>query len=518
MRFHTKVFRLILFVAIIKIALSAFLELSNDEVYYIVYARQFHLNYFDHPPFVGIILKFFSLNLFLKHEIFLRLGFIACGAGSCYLVFLTGKKIYNDYTGWLAALLFAASIYGNIICGMMIMPDGPMLLFWLWAFYNVVSIVQSKDQQEVNKNLLWFGIICGLAMMSKISAGMLWGGMVLYILFFSRDLLKNKYLYFSAAISLLIVSPVLADIFFKHSAGAAYHTSRVAINNATHFQPSSFLRQFIGEIGYNNPICYFLSVIGLIYCVKRRWLPKKILALLICFALPLILMVWGIALFKNTLPHWTGPSFVILLFFAAIFLAKKTEGKPFEIFPRVLLWANGIVAAALLVIVMAVYFLPVSFNKNDDNKIGSGDLLLDFSGWKFFKNDFEKMYKQDSATGRMKPGAFLIATNWFPAAHADWYIAGPTKIPFFAVGEINAIHEYARLNQLRQQLNLGDDAYYLRVSNYFTDTDSALTSYFSKIDAVEMIPQLRAGKKVRKFILMRLHDYKGGISNTGIIK
>lgn len=53
------------------------LQLGNDEVYYLTYAQKLQWNYFDHPPFIALVIKCFSANLLLKHEVFLRLGFIA---------------------------------------------------------------------------------------------------------------------------------------------------------------------------------------------------------------------------------------------------------------------------------------------------------------------------------------------------------------------------------------------------------------------------------------------------------
>lgn len=517
MKYEKRAILLIGCVIVFKIILSAFLQLSNDEVYYITYARELKFNYFDHPPLVGLILKFFSFNLNLTDEIFLRLGFIVCGAVSSWLMYLIGKKIHNELAGWIALLLFTASIYGNVISGMMIMPDAPMLLFWLWAVYLAVSIIKDRKYRQLNeKMLVLFGVAAGLAIMSKVSAAMLWGGFISYALFFDRYLFKFKSLYIAVLASVIIASPILYDLLITHSAGFNYHANRVAFDARAPFRPDSFLRQFLGEAGYNNPVNYILSIWGLIYCLRKKIINSRISSLLLCIALPLIFVVWLFSLFRDTLPHWTGPSYVTLIFFAAIFLTDvKLSVKKV---PSIVLWANGIVVLALIIIAWAVYFLPFTYNAKDLQRTGKGDLLLDFSGWKEFNKDFKNIYDADAKHNRMKKNAFLITDYWFPAAHIDWYVATPHQYPFLAVGSLQDIHQYAWLNKSRRQLIAGDDAYYLQVSNYYKPPDSTLMSYFNRADTVQAVPQLRAGKLVRYFFVTRLYNYKGGIDSTGIIK
>jgi hypothetical protein len=47
---------------VVKLVLSYFLELGNDEVYYYTYALQPDWNHFDHPPMVGWLIRIFTFN------------------------------------------------------------------------------------------------------------------------------------------------------------------------------------------------------------------------------------------------------------------------------------------------------------------------------------------------------------------------------------------------------------------------------------------------------------------------
>lgn len=501
-----KIFIFILIVASAKLALSLFLELGNDEVYYITYARHLQWNYFDHPPFVGVILKLFSIDLLLRNELFLRSGFIFCGCISMWLMYKIGKVLYNELAGWLACLLFSASVYGCIISGFMIMPDAPMLVFWLWAYYLAILIVRSGKEFK-SMHLLLFGLVAGLAMMSKISAVMLWAGMGSYILLYHRSLLSNIYLYISVVITILIAFPVTIGSLISHSDGAAYHAARIAITHPADINLNYFMQQLAGEIAYTNPLCYVLIVSGLFYVFKKNVLTKKYTRLLLCFSLPLITFVWVSSLYNKTLPHWTGPSFIILLFFAATAIAHRTQYANAK--PVLLYVANGVILFLMVTVIAGARFLPVAFNQNDDKKTGRGDLLLDFSGWKQFGKDFNELYRNDIKQREMKPGAFVLSNYWFPAAHLDWYVAEPSGMTLKTAGDINAIHHYEILNKKRPALQHGQDAYFIYISNYYNPPAAELLAQFTTISQPQVIWQYRNGVPVRKFYITRLKGYKG---------
>lgn len=60
----------------VKIFISFFLELGNDEVYYYTYALQPDWNHFDHPPMVGWLIRIFTINLHWLSALSMRLGSI----------------------------------------------------------------------------------------------------------------------------------------------------------------------------------------------------------------------------------------------------------------------------------------------------------------------------------------------------------------------------------------------------------------------------------------------------------
>ena len=118
---------LIVITLVVKIFLSFFIELGNDEVYYYTYAIQPDWNHFDHPPMVGWMIRLSTLNLSWLSDLSLRLGSIICSFLASILIFETGAIIKNERAGFIAALLYNLSIYTSIIAGLFVLPDSPQL-------------------------------------------------------------------------------------------------------------------------------------------------------------------------------------------------------------------------------------------------------------------------------------------------------------------------------------------------------------------------------------------------------
>ena len=118
--------------------LAFWLEFGNDEVYYWTYALYPDWSHFDHPPMVGWLIQLFSLNLLFDSEFFIRLASVVIMTANTYIIYRIGREIKDARTGLFAALLYTASIYAFVITGIFIMPDTPLMLFWLLAFWSAL--------------------------------------------------------------------------------------------------------------------------------------------------------------------------------------------------------------------------------------------------------------------------------------------------------------------------------------------------------------------------------------------
>ncbi|TRX42313.1 ArnT family glycosyltransferase [Flavobacterium restrictum] len=502
-----KLFLLIAVATLVRCCIATTLNLGNDEVYYLTYAQHLQWNYFDHPPMVALLIRLTTLNLWLTNDFFVRLGSILFSGINTYLIYAIGTKIKNENTGFIAAVLFSTSIYSSIIAGVFILPDAPQLFFWmvsLWLLIEIVTTNTSKNQ--LNINLLLFGLTTGLCVMSKIHGVFLWLGFGLYILIYKRNLLSNVYLYLAVLLTLMLISPILFWNIDNHFITYTFHSNRVSIHSG--LNSSSFFRELFGGILYNNPINYFLISITLIaMCKNQITLAQPVKRILLLSGLPLLVIILFISLFRDTLPHWSGPGFTALLLLAACFIDDKTKLNTTNI-SKAVAYSGVLILVVVVSGILVINYYPGTIGDKKEESLGKKDVTLDMYGWDFFKKEFDNLHQKDLYLKKTKTN-FIITNKWFPGAHIDNYIAQPLHLDFVALGKLEDIHTYAWLNAYRKKIKKGDDAYFITVSNSFSNPKDSYKMLFEKINSPVIIKQYRNNKPTRNMLVYLLEGYKG---------
>ncbi len=509
----TKIEKQLLLLILVSAAIRAFIagiiEFGNDEVYYWTYALYPDWSHFDHPPMVGFVIQLFTLNLWLDSEFFIRLASVVFMSVNTWLIYLIAKKIYNERAGFIAAFLYTSSVYCFVITGIFILPDTPQSLFWMLSIYFLIQVVSKENAEKIQgKYLLLAALTLGLGMLSKYTSVFLWVGFGLYILIFEQKWFRKWQLYVSLLISLFLVLPILIWNIRNDFISFTFHSERVdASGSSLHLD--YFFREFFGQVVYNNPVLFVLTIIGLIALLKRKLnFAKEHKQILLLTTLPLIFLFLGFSLFRQTLPHWTSPSYMVLLVFPAAYLAEK--------FPKKLFNWPGVLAAALLLITLILGVLQINYgvfkldNHTADERLGKNDFSMDMYGWKQIKENFEPVLKQDIENGTVDKDVILLSNYWFPAAHLDYYVARPLELKLLGIGSLQNIHKYAWINQYRGGFALGMDAYYITTSHNFEEP-YYLSEYFEEIALHKKIPIMRGGKVAGYAFVYILKDYKGDL-------
>lgn len=489
---------LILAATFIRIIVAVTTELGNDEVYYRLYADPLQWNYFDHPPMVGWLIRLTTLNLWIDNGLTIRLGAIICSAWATWLMYKCGKRLSGAYTGFLAALLYTATIYGSIIAGTFILPDSPQMVCWVAALLLLIKITESKTiTTKSTRDILFFGVVTGIGMLCKIHTVFLWVGFGLYVVFYNRSWLSHWVLYAAAGITILFFLPVIFWNIHNNFITFFFHGNRV--NVAKGGMNFSGLLTFIGgQIFYCNPIIFFT----ILYALRHRHFSikqaqKKILLLV---ALPLLFLATAVSLFKDLLPHWTGPAFAsLLLLTAAYFSSKKIPSLKKSLVPLSISIANGLLLLVVVTGIIIINFLPGTLGKQDAAAKGEDDFTLDMYGWKKFATSFDSIYYSTHLKKEVSNHTIIVANKWFPAAHIDFYVAHPLNIQTVAIGPIEDIHQYHWLNQQRGQLHDSTDLYMIIPSNYLSVINKTSIVKNSLPLRIDTILQHRGGKEARKF-------------------
>jgi len=478
--------------------------LGNDEAYYYTYALYPALSHFDHPPMVGWVIQLFSLNLHFNSEFFIRLAAVIAGTVNTWLMYCIGRQLRDELTGWYAALLYTASIYGFVIAGVFILPDSPQSVFWLAAVLFLLKAFGGEIDSAARRSFLLAAVMMGLAFLSKYTTAYLWLGIIIYILVYNRKWLQTSAFYLAHLLMALLFLPVILWNVQNNFVSFLFHSSRVE-PSATPFTPDYFLTEILGEALYTNPVNLVLILLAVVAFFRRKFRAEKPgINLLVWSALPLIVTFLVVSVSRRTLPHWNGAGYMTLLPLAALWIRNRTE----VVFPSAI---KGSLAFIILLILIAstqvlTGFLPLERWTGNTNGKGSGDYSLEVYGWRQLRQEFEPLAAKYENNEEMPVSAPIVSYRWFPAANYEFYITRGTDRFVLAAGDTAAIHKYVWINQQHGGFRLNSDAWYITSSRDFRAPQSLPGLYFGKIFPPDTIPVMRMGLPVYNFYVYRMKN------------
>jgi hypothetical protein len=157
---------------------------------------------------------------------------------------------------------------------------------------------------------------------------------------------------------------------------------------------------------------------------------------------------------------------------------------------------------------LAINFYPGTFGSKNEDTLGQGDVTLDMYDWDYFKTEFNKIHEKNRVEKRISTNT-IINNKWFPGSHIDNYIAQPMGLNFVALGTLGDIHTYDWLNKYRPSLKKGDNAYFITVSNNFSNPNEIYKTKFKKVNTPTIIKQYRNNKPTRNMLVYLMEDYIG---------
>ena len=248
----------------LRIAFGAALGLGVDESYMVASGRALSLGYFDHPP-AAWWLSWGAAHLFGgEAAILVRLSFIALFALSTWMMYRLGAAIADARAGlWAAVLLSLSPVFG-VTTGTWVLPDGPLDCALLAAALCLLRALERGD-------LGWWlatGLCAGLALFSKYSAVLTFGGAAIYLLSSRkhRHWLATPKPWLALAVALLIFAPVLAWNAEHDWASFAFQGARAA---GLRFRPLNPLVTLAGEALFVLPWIWLPMMTVFITAVRR---------------------------------------------------------------------------------------------------------------------------------------------------------------------------------------------------------------------------------------------------------
>lgn len=485
---------LILFSVLLRCFIAGNLEFGNDEVYYWLYAKYPDISHFDHPSMVGFFIQFFTANLIIDSELAIRLAAIIPSAISMYLVFLITNNLKDSKTGFISVLLYTVSVYGFIIAGTFILPDSPLVLFWLLSFYFFVQVLP-YDPVDASKTKILLAFLCsGLAIYSKYQAVFLLFGVVLYVVLCNRRWLKKSVFYLGFLFPLFFVIVIFYWNYQNDFISYKFHGDRVSFFSLK-FNSLSFFREVLGQFLYNNPFTFLSFIFLIIAFFKKRFkFERKLTLFFFCCAIPLILVTIYLSLYRNTLPHWSGICYLTMLPLISIYISERKVVKGLLI----------TVTSFSLLMVLALFVINkgVLLPKPDKQAlkdVGRKDVLLDMQGWKEVSSDVSGFLKETKLNSLP-----IISNKWYPAAHIDYYIARPNNMELYGVGELKDIHKYYWIN--KENTKSLDRVLYITDSRNYKEPDVLYGNKYKTVSLLKIFPVVRGEYVVKNVFVYLLNN------------
>lgn len=375
----------------LRLAAALLLPISPDEAYYWVWGRALAPGYYDHPPMVALWTAV-GTALAGDSPLGIRLlGPLGVAAASVLLARATEALFPGRHAGpWAAAMLNATLLFSA--GAVLVTPDTPLLAFWCAALWAAAELHRSGD----GRWWLAFGLLAGLALLSKYTALLLGFGIVLWLLAEPgmRPWLLRWQLWAGGAIALLCFSPVIwwnsqhAWISFAKQGGRA--------GTAGSGSALRYLGELIGgQAALATPLIFLFCVVGTAMAC-RAWLRQRSAAagLLVCVTVPPALLFLWQATGSRVQGNWPAILYPSACIAAAVYLGPAWRR-----------WKQAGIAFGLVVTLAALIqaaFSPIPLPRRSD------PTLARLGGWPALAESVER--------ARQAQGAQFVAAEEYGLA------------------------------------------------------------------------------------------------------
>lgn len=281
------------------------LELNPEEAQYWLWSRTLDFGYFSKPPMIAWAI-WLTTTIGGDAEPWVRVSAPLFHAVAGLALFGAGRRLYDDWTGVAAAALYML-MPGVALSSFILATDAPLLCFLALALLAYVALQQGGRALPAAAGL---GAALGLAMLSKYAAVYAVVAIGLHLIL-SREA-RRAWSLQTAALAIAAFAIVLAPNVIwnaNHDFATVGHTAANANLGGKLFNPDEMLGFLGGQFGVFGPVP-FAALIGggLTLAWRRKLWPQDLL--LLCFALPPLVVVTTGALLSRANDNWAASAYV----------------------------------------------------------------------------------------------------------------------------------------------------------------------------------------------------------------
>ncbi len=282
---------------------AGIIELSKDEAYQWLWAKHLDWSYYSKPPLIAW-LQFLSTSAFGDTEFGVRFFAPIFTSLTGFFLFEFLHKRKQTKEGLLLLLLLTAAPL-TAVGGVLFTVDVPLVAF---SIAGVLAGWKALQEKDAKKKLLWWigvGLLLGIAFLSKYTALMVWGTLLLYITINrrSRKEWKHPGLYAALAITLLCMIPVIVWNAQHDWITLTHLKERGGLNKGFHLTTRYLLDFTMAQFGLLNPI-FFLGVLWAVWGTLRDRNKDPLEVYLLTLSGPIYFGHWLYSLQARVQPNW----------------------------------------------------------------------------------------------------------------------------------------------------------------------------------------------------------------------
>jgi len=277
--------------------------LFADESYYYGWAQQLAWGYYSKPPMVAWLIAL-TTSVCGDSELCVKLGAWLLYPATTAAVYLLGRELFDDRTGFWAGLAFF-TLPVVFVSSQIISTDVLLILYWALALLCFVRALNS------DRMLYWVlaGVASGLGLLSKYTMGVFALSALFYLVFSGthRRLLRRPGPWVAAVIALVVFAPnILWNV--RHHFATVMHTAEISQLDQDLFHPNSLAEFFGGQLLVFGVL---LSLVFLWYTLQlQRHFRDDRYQLLWWFAVPFVAVISLQALLARAHLNWAAPAYV----------------------------------------------------------------------------------------------------------------------------------------------------------------------------------------------------------------
>jgi hypothetical protein len=471
--------------AAIRVFVAASIGLWNDESYAFSWARHVSLSYYDHPPMTAWLV---ALMMHLTGDVgplVIRLPFILLFAGTTWLCFVLGRRLFGAWSGFHAALLMNLSPVFTLSTATCLLPDGPLMFFLLACVWLLTKVLLAPAPRRPLALWVGVGVTFGLAMLSKYLAAFLMFGAGVFLLTRPdrRRWLAHAGPYVAVLAAAAVFSPVLIWNWQHDWVSFRWQTSR---GQWSGLRPQWLLLNIGGQAAWLLPWIWGPLVWQLWVCFRagpadgKRWL-------IAWLAVGPIVVFTAVSAWARigTLFHWQMPGYILLFLPLGDAVRRGLErGRALArwwlilaaVFTATAIAGVGSHAVTGWVKSLAPHWPPGKFGSLPDPTVE----MLDYT-------PLPEALAQRGLLGRKD--TFAFTNRWFLAGKVDYALKGRLEVLCLNQKDARA---YAFFH--RQEDWLGKDGILVGPRQYLEDPRGTYGPYFDQIIPMGEVEVRRFGR------------------------